>query len=227
MNNPAAPQSHHHGIWSTMKNLMKQGHHLHHHHHHTQHPHGHSLSHQFSHAHVYTLAGNPPNVVDFTSKISNPGDMPKEKATAAAASATNNNRITKRPWSKQSRALRNATMNDITAQGMIRSSSSSGGGGMASLGINTAAGNIHINASSSSSTSSTTTIAASSNNPGFKRLWRGVQTMFVGCIPAHALYFSSYEFIKSICTDGGHHAHHADNHSSEQQQQHQQQHQHQ
>ena len=144
MNNPAAPQSHH-GIWSTMKNLMKQGHHLHHHHHH--HPHGHSLSHQFSHAHVYTLAGNPPNVVDFTSKImNNNGDMPKEKATAAAAT-NNNNRITKqRPWSKQSRALRNATMNDITAQGMIRSSSSSGGGGMASLGIDTAAGNININA---------------------------------------------------------------------------------
>ena len=39
------------------------------------------------------------------------------------------------------------------------------------------------------------------NNTGFKRLWRGVQTMFVGCIPAHALYFSSYEIIKSICLD--------------------------
>ena len=32
--------------------------------------------------------------------------------------------------------------------------------------------------------------------------------MFVGCIPAHALYFSSYEAIKSICTDQGHHHHH-------------------
>ena len=36
---------------------------------------------------------------------------------------------------------------------------------------------------------------------GFKRLWRGVQAMFLGCIPAHALYFSSYEIIKSMCTD--------------------------
>ena len=33
---------------------------------------------------------------------------------------------------------------------------------------------------------------------GFVRLWRGVQTMATGCIPAHALYFSSYEYMKSI-----------------------------
>lgn len=46
-------------------------------------------------------------------------------------------------------------------------------------------------------------IGAGSNGSagGFKRLWRGVQAMFLGCIPSHALYFSSYEIIKSICTD--------------------------
>ena len=32
---------------------------------------------------------------------------------------------------------------------------------------------------------------------GFMRLWRGVQTMVIGCIPAHALYFSSYEAVKA------------------------------
>lgn len=31
---------------------------------------------------------------------------------------------------------------------------------------------------------------------GITRLWRGVQTMMTGCVPAHALYFSSYELIK-------------------------------
>jgi solute carrier family 25 iron transporter 28/37 len=31
---------------------------------------------------------------------------------------------------------------------------------------------------------------------GFKRLWRGAQTVLVGCIPAHALYFSVYEETK-------------------------------
>jgi solute carrier family 25 iron transporter 28/37 len=36
------------------------------------------------------------------------------------------------------------------------------------------------------------------NNKGYTRLWRGVQTMTTGCIPAHALYFSSYEYTKSI-----------------------------
>eukprot|EP00979_Chaetoceros_neogracilis_P006809 scaffold1388_cov267-Chaetoceros_neogracile.AAC.46 len=32
---------------------------------------------------------------------------------------------------------------------------------------------------------------------GYTRLWRGVTTMTTGCVPAHALYFSSYEFIKA------------------------------
>ena len=32
---------------------------------------------------------------------------------------------------------------------------------------------------------------------GYVRLWRGVQTMTTGCIPAHALYFSSYEYTKA------------------------------
>ena len=34
-------------------------------------------------------------------------------------------------------------------------------------------------------------------NEGFFRLWRGVSAMFAGCIPAHAAYFSIYEYSKS------------------------------
>ena len=33
------------------------------------------------------------------------------------------------------------------------------------------------------------------------RLWRGVQTILVGCIPAHALYFSTYEIVKAGTLD--------------------------
>jgi len=33
--------------------------------------------------------------------------------------------------------------------------------------------------------------------PRFLRLFRGVQVIALGCVPAHALYFSSYEMIKS------------------------------
>lgn len=35
------------------------------------------------------------------------------------------------------------------------------------------------------------------SSAGYIRLWRGVQTMAVGCVPAHALYFSTYERIKT------------------------------
>lgn len=46
------------------------------------------------------------------------------------------------------------------------------------------------------------TISSSTNTPnlvaGWTRLFRGVQTILIGCIPAHALYFSSYEAVKAI-----------------------------
>ena len=35
---------------------------------------------------------------------------------------------------------------------------------------------------------------------GVPRLWRGVQTMFAGCVPAHAAYFSIYETSRDVCT---------------------------
>jgi solute carrier family 25 iron transporter 28/37 len=36
---------------------------------------------------------------------------------------------------------------------------------------------------------------------GVSRLWRGVHSIIVGCIPAHALYFSSYEVVKAATLD--------------------------
>ena len=39
-------------------------------------------------------------------------------------------------------------------------------------------------------------IASKPDTTSVFRLWRGVHTMFVGCVPAHALYFSSYEVMK-------------------------------
>lgn len=46
--------------------------------------------------------------------------------------------------------------------------------------------------------SPTVDVATTSTSVGVARLWRGVQTMVVGCIPAHALYFSTYETCKSL-----------------------------
>ena len=189
---PATSNSalHNQGIWSTMKHLMNQGQQNH------THSHGlHSVHQQVSHAHVYTLAGNPPNVVDLTASSQSTSNNKNKSKTSTTATK-------QRPWSKQSRALRNATIEDITAQGMIR----------ASGGVNDIAG---IGSTTSSLSLSS---ANSNNNVGFKRLWRGVQTMFVGCIPAHALYFGSYETIKSICTDQyhphPHQQHHGDDSSN-------------
>jgi solute carrier family 25 iron transporter 28/37 len=43
-------------------------------------------------------------------------------------------------------------------------------------------------------------VARESSAPSLSRLFRGVQTMVVGCAPAHALYFSSYEIVKQFFT---------------------------
>jgi solute carrier family 25 (mitochondrial iron transporter), member 28/37 len=47
---------------------------------------------------------------------------------------------------------------------------------------------------SSSSTAAASSTATIPNN--LSRLWRGVPTILVGCVPAHALYFSFYEAVK-------------------------------
>ena len=53
-----------------------------------------------------------------------------------------------------------------------------------------------LTASASATATSSTTEAA----VGYSRLWRGVHTVMIGCIPAHALYFSSYETVKYYAT---------------------------
>lgn len=60
------------------------------------------------------------------------------------------------------------------------------------------------------------------DSPSILRLWRGVQTMALGCIPAHALYFSSYEAVKAMfleeqkakITDGPNNNNHSPSHLS-------------
>ena len=52
-------------------------------------------------------------------------------------------------------------------------------------------------ATATAESASTSTLAAMNS----ARLWRGVQTILVGCIPAHALYFSTYEIVKAATLD--------------------------
>ena len=52
-----------------------------------------------------------------------------------------------------------------------------------------------VNEPTATLTASATTTSAPIQ--GWSRLWRGVQTILIGCIPAHALYFSSYEAVKA------------------------------
>ncbi|KAL3810983.1 hypothetical protein ACHAXA_008569 [Cyclostephanos tholiformis] len=128
-----------------------------------------------------------------------------------------------RPWSEACRATRNATMRDITAHGTIRSSSGGIGiggvaGGAAILDATSAAGGGNVVVVVDGGVGTGTTTNASGGvyrvGGGIRRLFRGVQTMFLGCVPAHALYFSSYEFIKGMCTaaddDDGHHGQYRD-----------------
>jgi solute carrier family 25 iron transporter 28/37 len=176
-----------HGIWSTMKHLMNQG------------GGGAAQSQQSLHpitqlvkAQMVTMAQqhHAPNVVDLT-------DL---STKSSARSNSSGNSTSRRPWSQHGRAIRGATISDITSSGAIRSSSfalplsSSSSSSTATGGITNMT--ILLGERAGSGNNGSTTAAGGG---GFKRLWRGVQAMFLGCIPAHALYFSSYEIIKSIC----------------------------
>jgi solute carrier family 25 (mitochondrial iron transporter), member 28/37 len=55
-------------------------------------------------------------------------------------------------------------------------------------------------ASATNAASTSAAAVAPSTAAGWVRLWRGVETMILGCIPAHALYFSSYEVVKAAFT---------------------------
>jgi hypothetical protein len=144
--NPTPPHSN--SIWSTVKHLMK-------------HSHNNGSHHA---AGVTTLASQThgmlaPNVVDMANSA---GQNATQGRCHPRHSKTN------RPWSKQSRMIRNATVADLAP--------------------NLAPSQFNSNITSQSA----------STKAGIQRLFRGVQSMFVGCIPAHALYFSSYEIIKTM-----------------------------
>jgi solute carrier family 25 (mitochondrial iron transporter), member 28/37 len=60
---------------------------------------------------------------------------------------------------------------------------------------------IPAEAGTSSATATLSADATANASGGYIRLWRGVQTVVFGCAPSHALYFASYEGVKSLCTD--------------------------
>jgi len=66
------------------------------------------------------------------------------------------------------------------------------------LTLETTAGAVSV---TNSATSATTSAISAESQLGMSRLWRGVQTILVGCIPAHALYFSTYEIVKAATLD--------------------------
>lgn len=198
----SSQQQQHQSIWSTMKHLMRHGSH-HHHHAPTS---GRPAANVSHHAHVTTLSEASsssmaaatttqnhhlaPNVVDLT-------NTNNSKLTTTTAGnergGGGGGKKQHRPWSKSARIGRGATFHDIapSLQPSLYHSSSSSSSSVGGADTTTSAAIVNNNSNRH-------------NHTGFKRLWRGVQTMFVGCIPAHALYFSSYEGIKSICLDHNH-----------------------
>lgn len=57
---------------------------------------------------------------------------------------------------------------------------------------------ISVTATATANTTNNNNVLATA---GWTRLFRGVQTILIGCVPAHALYFSSYEIVKKSFLD--------------------------
>jgi solute carrier family 25 iron transporter 28/37 len=87
------------------------------------------------------------------------------------------------------------------AQPRLAHVSMAAGAGTATSGVETVASSL------ASQVTVTQSTAAADAGKGFTRLWRGVQSVIYGCIPAHALYFSSYEAIKAVFQERQHAGH--------------------
>lgn len=87
------------------------------------------------------------------------------------------------------------------AQPRLAHVSMAAGAGTATTGVETVASSL------ASQVTVTQSTAAADAGKGFTRLWRGVQSVIYGCIPAHALYFSSYEAVKAVFQERQHAGH--------------------
>jgi len=67
---------------------------------------------------------------------------------------------------------------------------------MSEPAVLTTTGKVTAAETATATLASATTANTAAATSGIRRLWRGVHTILVGCIPAHALYFSSYEMVK-------------------------------
>jgi len=113
------------------------------------------------------------------------------RGAAATAAATTTTTTT---TAAAGNGMHNLSMLQAIRQLVSKQASVSSSGGAAAAVIDTAA-----------TAASTTTATATSIEPprdlNVTRLWRGVQTILIGCIPAHALYFSTYEIVKAATLD--------------------------
>lgn len=85
-----------------------------------------------------------------------------------------------------------------TLRGLV---SHNGGGGSGVHGNGAAARSSRRMAVVAATTLSASAAETPPRRVSYARLWRGVQTVAVGCVPAHALYFSSYEAVKAMFAD--------------------------
>lgn len=56
-------------------------------------------------------------------------------------------------------------------------------------------------AATATASASAATTTRTGSVQGMFRLWRGIEAILIGCIPAHALYFSAYETVKAATLD--------------------------
>lgn len=124
-------------------------------------------------------------------------------STSAAAAAAANSSMAAQHGSTTSILQRAATSGHATpSSGMFQTIRTLVNQPLALEGLTTTASTAATTGSASSTSTSTSTRAAlRSQIAGFSRLFRGVESMLVGCIPAHALYFSSYELVKAATLD--------------------------
>ena len=110
---------------------------------------------------------------------------------AAAAGVAATTAATTTTTAAAGNGMHNLSMLQAIRQLVSQKASVSSSGATAAAALDTAA----------ATTTTTTAGIELPRNLNVTRLWRGVQTILIGCIPAHALYFSTYEIVKAATLD--------------------------
>lgn len=153
---------------------------------------------------IKPICTGPPSALRFPTPVTSVpppsilASVPSATASASASASASSSHAPHGMWSTMTNLINHGHShgpaghhNNLTLAAATKATRQSG---TLTLPEATAAATATANVSANATTAKPSAFISK----GYTRLWRGVQTMTTGCIPAHAVYFASYEYTKDL-----------------------------